>query len=101
MSDDYISREAVLELLCRECIENCTGGTPYQCYVPCAEWKLIQALPDADVKPVVRGEWKLLDKIFYCSKCEKCYPYRTAFRPNCGADMEENNADDGLSVLRQ
>lgn len=50
---EYIEKEAALEILCKNCTENCTGGTPYRCYVPCADWKLIQALTPADAEPVV------------------------------------------------
>ncbi len=60
--DEFVSKEAVLEILCKNCTENCTGGTPYRCYIPCVEWKLIQALTSADVKPVV-----------HCKDCRNCY----------------------------
>ena len=39
------------------------------------------------VKDLVKGNWLTMDNIFYCDKCKKCYPYRTNFCPNCGADM--------------
>ena len=97
--DEFVSKEAVLEILCKNCTENCTGGTPYRCYIPCAEWKLIQALPAADVKPVVRGEWISVPhkRARICSHCECDEPYKFAendadvynFCPNCGADMRK------------
>ena len=64
----------------------------------------IAALPDADVKPVVRGEWigypeclkytnAYSDDHIVCSACEECFSIldndcvRFNFCPNCGADM--------------
>lgn len=65
-------------------------------YVRCLESVFIgiEDVPAADVRPVVRGKWKLYgaDKrgrggIFVCLACEKSFPYKTNFCPNCGADM--------------
>ena len=50
----------------------------------------IDRVPAADVRPVVRGEWRGIGKtgrIFVCSACDKTFPYKTDFCPNCGADM--------------
>lgn len=62
--------------------------------------KLINKIPTVEAKPVVHGEWHLLDKCsnagVYCSVChKKVYkePYyanvkvKSNFCPNCGADM--------------
>ena len=90
--EEYVSKEKVIELLCGNCTENCTGGTPYRCYVPCVEFTLIQGLPAADVKENVRGEWiGNYDPHFgwewKCSKCgATCYG-REDFCWKCGADM--------------
>lgn len=58
------------------------------------EW--LEDLPTADVKPVVRGKWLLVNDEFIdevkCSNCgvveyfEKGWKYYN-FCPNCGADM--------------
>lgn len=55
----------------------------------------LQKLPDVDVQPVVHSEWLHVDDEnaltylpWYCLKCGKRVGrYRTAFCPNCGADM--------------
>ena len=52
--------------------------------------KRILSIPAADVRPVVLGEWKKIGKtgcIFVCSACDKTFPYKTNFCPNCGAEM--------------
>ena len=58
---------------------------------------IINQLPAADVRPVVRGKW-IYDHWceFKCSNCgawSKSEPYRGRenFCPNCGADMREEN----------
>lgn len=54
-----------------------------------------------DIKPIinsipavnVRGEWRGIGKngrIFVCSACDKTFPYKTRYCPNCGAWMEED-----------
>lgn len=55
---------------------------------------LIDSIPAADVRPVVRGEWRKIGKIgciFVCSACDKTFPCKTDFCPNCGADMREES----------
>ena len=50
--------------------------------------------PAADVAPVVRGRWDLLDdassKIvkWNCNKCNRISTRKTDYCPNCGARME-------------
>lgn len=73
---DYISREAALE----------------QCYPGSDEYCFILALPAADVRPVVRGEWKPTGAGCLTSKCSVCgnKSIETGnFCPNCGADLRE------------
>ena len=56
--------------------------------------KAIEAIPAADVRHVVRGEWRKIGKIgciFVCSACDKTFPCKTDFCPNCGADMREES----------
>jgi len=54
----------------------------------------IQKLPAADVRPVVRGEWKerrFSEDVYdaECSVCHTTWDYGTNFCPYCGADMRE------------
>ncbi len=54
----------------------------------------IQFMPAADVRPVVRGKWRGIGKtgrIFVCPACDKTFPYKTSYCPNCGADMREES----------
>lgn len=68
---------------------------------------IIQSAPAADVRPVVRGRWKLSDDLCWhtCSECGAdidvsvgllCYVDNKEvcthnFCPNCGADMREES----------
>lgn len=72
--DDYIKREAAIEICEAECqarLRMCD----YSGYT--VAWSVgseIKALPAADVAPVVHGRWKLLHKggwtsVFVCSVC--------------------------------
>lgn len=53
-------------------------------------------LPAADVRPVVRGKWRLYSPLTDTYECDKCgyqvidESFRTNFCPNCGAMMEES-----------
>lgn len=54
----------------------------------------IASIPAADVRPVVRGEWRKIGKtgcIFVCSACDKTFPCKTHYCPNCGADMRRES----------
>lgn len=63
---------------------------------------IVNAIPAADVKPVVRGEWEMkpdhygfFEEIPVCSVCGCTTKMREtySFCPNCGADMRD--AEDG------
>ena len=51
----------------------------------------------ADVRPVVRGKWRLYSPLTDTYECDKCgyqvidESFRTNFCPNCGADMREES----------
>lgn len=105
---DYISREAAKEELCRDC-EACGGDKG-----ACAEYRFIQTLPAADVRPVARGRWIDRDDKYYgwnmwaCSACGEEFVLTEGtpdmneyhFCPNCGADMREGAAEGGnMSIL--
>ena len=69
---------------------------------------VIMDIPTADVRPVVRGKWRLggygqvsdaavkwYDQFlqggfFYCSACKERSAVKTKFCPNCGAMMEKS-----------
>lgn len=81
---DYISREALLEAAKKSHL--------YFDIKP-----IINSIPAADVRPVVRGKW--LD-VTWCGEdylsCSMCgygalAHERTNFCPNCGADMREES----------
>lgn len=67
----------------------------------------IDAMPDADVKPIKHGHWICIgdidEYIFECSECHEIYylndgtpkEHKYNYCPNCGAKLckgEENNA---------
>ena len=69
---------------------------------------IINSIPAADVRPVVRGHWTnhrtlFTDGDWYCSACGKEITIymgpdredRYAYCPNCGADMREEGVSHG------
>lgn len=80
---DYISREAAL---------NTVHNVPKGNWSNARYAHELQAVPAADVAPVVHAEWKInADGHYpYCSACRKKPPGRcmTAHCPNCGAVMD-------------
>ena len=81
---EYISKESAR----KRAIEIPFNGKFHK-VIPLGE---IDTIPAADVRPVVRGEWELVDDVLWlCSKCHYAHG-RSNFCPNCGADMR--NADD-------
>lgn len=94
----YISKEDALHAMCRRCAIRCTiNCPPHKCgkYRSLAED--IAAVIPADVKPVVRGKWEIIDKdvlgekLFSCPRCGgSVWRFTTPnYRLNCGADMRE------------
>ena len=93
---EYIEREAVINQL-REC-----DGTPHEIAYTYPVYEdleqFVESLPAADVAPVVRGRWDLLDdagsKIvkWNCDKCNRISTSKTDYCPNCGARMEESES---------
>ena len=56
----------------------------------------IEALPAADVAPVVHGRWipfhsKISGDIQYCSACEIGFAAKADYCPHCGAIMDGGN----------
>ena len=49
-------------------------------------------IPAADVRPVVRGKWKVYNNTYMCSSCGQPVSFwQSNFCPNCGADMREES----------
>ena len=83
---DYISREAL-----KDAFEE---DGHLSAYVE----EMINAIPAADVRPVVRGKWRLIvyeivGHDYQCSECGWNNDMASHFCPNCGADMRETEHD--------
>lgn len=99
MADEYIKREDALTEL--DEIGFC-DDEPIQ--TRNSALKIIQKIPAADVRPVVRGRWIKLDmhngmEQHKCSVCnQECYVPTCmgeplySYCPNCGAKMEVQDA---------
>lgn len=102
MMAEYIEREAAIDL-----IERLRERCGYDEMVFALNWaaQTVKDIPAADVKPVVRGEWKPSALItsgtgsvwrthgVVCSVCNGFYLEETNYCPNCGADMRGENDD--------
>ena len=87
---DYIEREAAMAAACKAL---CHPGVLCPDF-KCAEVRdAFNAIPAADVRPVVRGKWEYNpgDNIPYCSECMMPQDSECNFCPNCGADMREES----------
>ena len=108
---EYIEREIIVNLLRDEAKR---GATPYHIGLYAAE-RVLEAIPAADVRPVVRGRWVKArgiwctpggDPVWECSVCGNgrhvygiehgSYGADVADGqwvacPNCGADMREES----------
>lgn len=96
---DYISREdAIRELEFRCKILKVRGGETAANILTrygIKELRNKDALPAADVRPVVWGRWTRIDYApcghdYKCSTCGWKNEMATNFCPNCGADMRED-----------
>ena len=77
---DYIERQAVLNAY--DAVQRKNGPWRFE--------TLIESVPAADVRPVVRGRWENFRGKPRCSKCKAVWPedyYDHNFCPRCGADM--------------
>ena len=90
--NDYISRQAAIEA-----IKNDALGLVY--YGKKEAVECLDAVPAADVRLVVYGEWETKKtmirtpsaKNYVCSVCGE-EGFNTNFCPNCGADMRGKRA---------
>ena len=99
---EYIDREAAIKRL-KQLHFGCKDF--HLCGGVLLELNAIEAIPTADVKPVVRGKWigeadgyadgELVYDTWYCSFCDYAVDDDEKpswnFCPNCGADMRERN----------
>lgn len=110
-SADYISREAAVELLSQPITMSMCLSVE-ECHHKIAQQRidryLVENIPAADVRPVVRGKWTISEHEYLdCSVCGYSFytgfdtmreakeylesGYTPTFCPNCGADMREEN----------
>ena len=87
---DYIRRDIVLQIINN--VHETGGFAGYADY--CTLFDEIDTMPAADVQPVKRGRWELIDgqekwiQGYTCSECgQVVVTYECNFCPNCGADM--------------
>lgn len=92
---EYIEREAAIDAV--------KQNVPYAYHAVAIT--LASMIPAADVKPIVRGEWKPSAMIMSgtgsvwrthgvaCSVCNSFYLEETNYCPNCGANMRGDNDD--------
>ena len=99
MDGDYISRQAAIDAL-NDLSENYTEkGREWHPHINFVI-ETIDALPPADVKPVVRGKWIAEPNCMYrCSECKSHFPSLKGYMEDkycreCGADMREGDAND-------
>ena len=98
---EYIEREAAINAMCRLCSDT----TRDKCSIAdiCNHVLRLEAVPAADVRPVIRGHIEEDENTYlYCSECNcniTLAAYETPngnlilrpnFCPNCGAMMEES-----------
>ena len=92
---DYIEREAAMAAACKAL---CHPGVLCPDF-KCAEVRdAFNAIPAADVRPVVHGEWikgvgeNGVTTSLFCSECgyENKHWYEWKFCPNCSAQMDKD-----------
>ena len=108
---EYIDRDAAISLIKQYGYDAIDGGRySLDTVDDCIELaNRIEALPSADVAPVVHGRWEdstdewLGTDVYTCSKCRESYvlvegtPEQNLWNycPNCGAKMDGKEGKDG------
>lgn len=86
---EYIEREALLRLYDPQSLHGIPNPDAFNVPFYVVRQNILD-VPAADVRPVVRGEWREMDEGYYvCSSCSSFITvnYGYKFCPNCGADM--------------
>jgi len=76
------------------------GAQDFESYTPEQAERFVigrlQSIPAADVRPVVRGRWKIFSPFTDTFACDQCgyqvidESFRTNFCPDCGALMDKD-----------
>ena len=86
---EYIEREAAIKELMNDAPEQV--GYSREDAADC-----IRYMDAADVAPVRHGRWKRYGKnLGECSECGEIVSVRNNYCPNCGAQMDEKENDNG------
>lgn len=81
---EYIEKAALMSLIESEVRRWGDDYDYWQCLADIEDFK------PADVRPVVRGKWKITSIYIKCLECGECFMLIPQnFCPNCGADMRE------------
>lgn len=92
--DEYIKRQAAIAAFNDSRVDKYYGDVD-----PGSVIRVIEQIPAADVRPVVRGKWEVDGHHIRCSICSEymCIKDREGaeipreYCPNCGADMREKS----------
>ena len=88
---EYIDREALYEKAYWHG-EHPDVGNPFPDGVDAIDIKDVDAIPAADVAPVVHGRWLCVDtdteQFFLCNRCKKKEFWESNYCPNCGCRMD-------------
>ncbi len=93
---EYIEKQAAIKAVHAE-FDECLVWDESGQYTANEVENVLEAIPPADVRPVVRGQW-IEDEsgIVICSNCGEEHEwdnYRANFCDTCGADMRGGDAD--------
>ncbi len=94
--DEYIKKETVISIFEAKsamCGYSDTAALAAKVYYNAA--RMVEKLPAADLRPVVRGEWdaRVMKDIgtytvYWCSECSNFSYFEYDFCPSCGAEMK-------------
>ena len=85
MKDFYIEWKEICKCIERIC--DCVEDADFDVI----KGMFLDAQAVTDVRPVVRGRWKVTPIYIKCSECGECFMLIPQnYCPNCGADMRED-----------